>query len=402
MRKALLGLMLSLALLGLAGCGAGGQEIESCLFVIAMAVDPAPDGNLTVTVKALSGSQADGTEGSSASGGQGTPASGGEGSADAGQSADAEQPEPGYIVLSATAPSCLRALGLLSATTPRTVNLSQLQEIVLSRTLAETEATLSILEEIHAMYRANGAAIVVVTPDDAGDFVRRQHALLGVRLSKYLSVLFEHFAQIDIIPPKAELASVIAAMRSRTEDAAAVYAAGNDFSATLVLPDTGDTDRLPGHLPRTSPAQNEYLGSAIFSGARMTGVLTGSETATLCLLLGKARTRTSVIDGALYKTNVHTKVKRRIEDDGTLRVEIALNLTLVAGESAYTDADIGAQIEREAVLLIRKLQSMESDALGFGELAIRGSLDIPSWEARNWPLLYAQSPVRVTVRARVL
>lgn len=252
------------------------------------------------------------------------------------------------------------------------------------------------------MYRANGAAIVVVTPDDAGDFVRRQHALLGVRLSKYLRVLFEHFSEIDTIPPKAELSSVIAAMLSQTSDAAAVYAAGNDFSSTLVLPGASDIDRLPGHLPRTSPAQNEYLGSAVFSGAKMTGVLTGSETATLCLLMGEAKTRTSVIDGALYKTNVRTKVRRAIEDDGTLSVDIALNLTLTAGENTRTDADIAAEIERSAVNLIKKLQSMGSDALGFGNIAIRGSLDIPSWEARNWPLLYTQSPVRVTARARVL
>ena len=42
--------------LTLNGC-TGGQEIESCLFVIAMAVDAAPDGSLTITVKALSGTQ---------------------------------------------------------------------------------------------------------------------------------------------------------------------------------------------------------------------------------------------------------------------------------------------------------------------------------------------------------
>ena len=48
-------LLLCLSLL-LGGC-AGGQEIESCLFVLSMAVDPAQDGNLTVTVKALSGTQ---------------------------------------------------------------------------------------------------------------------------------------------------------------------------------------------------------------------------------------------------------------------------------------------------------------------------------------------------------
>ena len=117
----------------LGGC-TGGQEIESSLFVIAMAVDAAPEGNLTITVKALSGSQESAASG--ASGAQ----------SEAGSTENLEQTETGYIVLSATAPSCLRALGLLGATTPRTVNLSQLQEIVISQTLAETDATLSILK----------------------------------------------------------------------------------------------------------------------------------------------------------------------------------------------------------------------------------------------------------------
>ena len=76
-------------------------------------------------------------------------------------------------------------------------------------------------------------------------------------------------------------------------DAAAVYAAGNAFDSTLVLPGASELDRLPGHLPRTSPAQNEYLGSALFSGGTMTGTLTGSETSSLWTTSPKS---TSVVE----------------------------------------------------------------------------------------------------------
>ena len=214
------GLMLLMLLLLLSGC-TGGQEIESGLFVIAMAVDAAPEGNLTVTVKALSGTE----DGASS-------ASDGEGASDA--EAGLEKTEPGYIVLSATAPSCLRALGLLGATTPRTVNLSQLREIVVSQTLAETDATLSILKEIRAIYRANGEAVVVVTPDQAGDFIRRQRAVLGLRLSKYLEVLFEHYEQLDVIPPSPSLSAVIAAMESGTADAGTTFKTPSCFKANPI------------------------------------------------------------------------------------------------------------------------------------------------------------------------
>lgn len=391
MKKQILCLLLLGACLLLSGC-TGGQEIESCLFVLSMAVDPAPDGNLTVTVKALSGTQ-------EAVGGAASPApQPGNSSADTGL----ETPEPGYIVMSATAPSCLRALNMLSSTTPRTVNLSQLREIVISRTLAETDATLTILREIHSMYRANGEAIVVVTPDDAGDFIRRQHAILGVRLSKYLEVLFEHFSQMDTIPPNAQLASVITAMESSSIDATAVYAAGNTFTNTIVLSGSADMDRLPGHLPRTAPAENEYLGCALFSGPRMTGTLTGEETGILCLIMGQAQRRATFIEGSLYRTNLPTRVRRRIDPDGTLSVHIAMNLRHIAGEAKHSGEEIAARIEREAVAVLLRLRAASSDAVGFGRIAIRKSPDIPHWEARNWPDEYEQLGVRVSAEVSVL
>ena len=395
-------LLISLLLLclTLSGC-TGGQEIESCLFVIAMAVDAAPDGSLTITVKALSGTQ----ESASSAGQKNTSgdASGGsEGGKNASDANAAEDSEPGYIVLSATAPSCLRALGLLSATTPRTVNLSQLREIVLSQTIAETDATLSILREIHSIYRANGEAVVVVTPQNAGDFIRRQHAILGLRLSKYIEVLFDHFRSIGIIPPSPNLSAVIAAMESQTIDAAAVYADGNDFDSPLVLQGASDTDRLPGHLPRTAPAGNEYMGSALFSGSRMTGVLTGSETGLLRLMAGKSDTRITVIDGAQYKTRLATRSRRRIEPDGTLCVSLSLALTLTAGEQKRTSDEIAADIERSCVSVLQKLQAASCDAVGFGRIAVRAYPDIPAWESSVWDTRYPQAQVRVATHLKIL
>ena len=385
--------LLLLPLLLLSGC-TGGQEIESSLFVIAMAVDAAPEGNLTITVKALSGSQESADSNSSS----GRSESSGE--SDSGE--NLEQTEAGYIVLSATAPSCLRALGLLGATTPRTVNLSQLREIVVSQTLAETDAALSILKQIHAIYRANDEAVVVVTPDNAGDFIRRQRAVLGLRLSKYLEVLFEHYEQLDIIPPNPNLSAVIAAMESSAADAAAVYAAGNDFENTLLLQGESDLDRLPGHLPRTAPAPNEYMGAALFSGPRMTGTLTGSEVSLLCLMTGKASTRISVMDGAQYKTRLQSHARRSIDPDGTLFVSLRLTLTLSAGEQPRTGEEIAAEIAQDCVNVLQKLQAASCDAVGFGKIRIRAFPDIPAWESLNWPAHYETLPVRVTADVKIL
>ena len=398
MKQGIALLLLLAALLLLTGCS-GGQEIEDCLFVISMAVDPAENGSLTVTVKALSGTQeasapqeAGSTQTASAPQGEAPGQTGG--AQDAG-----ENTEPGYVVMSATAKSCLAALNLLGATTPRTVNLSQLQEVVISQTLAETDATLSILKEIYALYEANGGAVVVITPDDAGDFIRRQYAMFGVRLSQYLQVLFKHFEELGTIPPEPSLAAVIAAMESGMRDAAAVYAAANDFAATLLLPADSATDRLPGHLPRTSPARNEYLGSAVFSGPRMAGALTGQETTLLRLLSGRAVATSFALEEAMVQTARRSRVRLTLERDESadvLGAEISMRLTLSAGTLERTDTEIAAQIERDAAALIGKLQALGSDVLGYGGLAARRYRDIPAWEASGWEAAYAGAVVRVT------
>ncbi|MFR1592037.1 MAG: Ger(x)C family spore germination C-terminal domain-containing protein [Christensenellales bacterium] len=226
--------------------------------------------------------------------------------------------------------------------------------------------------------------------------------MLGLRLSKYLEVLFEHYEQLDVIPPSPNLSAVIAAMESAATDAAAVYAAGNDFDNILLLQGKTDIDRLPGHLPRTAPAPNEYMGAALFSGPRMTGTLTGNEVSLFCLMTGKASTRVSVIDGAQYKTRLQTRVKRRIDPDGTLFVSLRLTLTLSAGNQRRTEEEIAAEIAQDCVNVLQKLQAASCDAVGFGKICIRAFPDIPAWERLNWPAQYETLPVRVTADVKIL
>ena len=390
-------MLLLCCLVLLTACG-GGQEIETCLFVLALGIDPAPDGSLTVTAKALSGSQDSPESGQS---GESGGSSGGEGGAQSASST--EQSEPGYITLSATAASSLRAMSLLSATTPRTLNLSQLREVVINQTLAESGATLTILREIYAIFRANGAAIIVVTPDNAGDFVRSQRASLGVRLSQHLDLLFDHFAQLGTIPPDTTLSSVISAMESSVCDAMAVYAATNDFENTLVLAGDEDLNRLPGHLPRTAPFTNEYLGTALFSGPRMTGTLTGEETSILNLITGSTFSQMTIIGGAQYKVNARPNIKRHISrEDGALEVHVSISFTHIAGDIDQTSQELAAELERSAVHLLARLQACESDAACYGHLAVRRFPDIASWEAYDWRAAYGNAPVRATVDVRIL
>lgn len=86
----------------------------------------------------------------------------------------------------------------------------------------------------------------------------------------------------------------------------------------------------------------------------MTGTLTGNEVSLFCLMTGKASTRVSVIDGAQYKTRLQTRVKRRIDPDGTLFVSLRLTLTLSAGNQQRTEEELAAEIAQDCVNVLQK------------------------------------------------
>ena len=127
------------------------------------------------------------------------------------------------------------------------------------------------------------------------------------------------------------------------------------------------------------------------------GVLGGM----LMLMMGQAQRQSTFIGNALYRINLPTRVRRQIDDDGTLSVHIAMSLRQEAGEEAMTQEEIAATIEREAVSVLLRLRAASCDAAGFGRIAIRESLDIPHWEARNWPDEYEQLGVRVSADVRI-
>ena len=119
-------------------------------------------------------------------------------------------------------------------------------------------------------------------------------------------------------------------------------------------------------------------------------------------MTGKASKRVSVIDGAQYKTRLQTRVKHRIDPDGTLFVALRLTLTLSAGQQQRTGEEIAASLAQDCVSVLHKLQAASCDAVGFGKIRIRAFPDIPAWERLNWPAQYETLPVRVTADVKIL
>ena len=365
------------ACLLLGGCG-NGREIEEYLFPIMLGLDAAGENQLQITVKALSGNAgASGSEDAQEMGG-----------------------DTGYITLSATGHDYVQALSLLRATIPRTLNLSQMREVVISETLARSQAMAPLLSDIQRYDRANGNATLVVCAGRAQEVLEKQQAYVGTRISRYLEILLSQYQEKGTIP-YATLLSASRAFSGDTMAPLAVYVAINEFDARLPVSEENTLGMLPGHLDRESPNPVEYMGSAVFSAGRMTGTLTGAQTQMLRMLTGDFTTLQYSVDGVEYVLRrlwpAHRSVRTRPSGE-SLCAQLWLSAQALDG-TPVADPDALAQgLAQDARALLSLLQALGADAAGFGRTQLWRHLTLASWAASGWPDRYANCDIEVEIR----
>lgn len=346
---------------------AGGREIESNLFPILLGLDAAGDHQLHLTVKALSGNEgASGTSDAQEKGG-----------------------DTGYITLSATGESYVQALSLLRATLPRTLNFSQLREVVVSKTLAQSDSIAPLLEQILRYDQMNGGAALIVCQGRAQDVLDKQQAYVGTRVSRYLEILLAQYQEKGTIP-RATLLSVSRALSDGAIAPAAIYVAVNDFQTPLPAPEGNPLDALPGHLERRSPNPVEYMGSAVFAQGKMAGTLTGVQTQMLRMLTGDFTALQYSVDGTVYLLRRLFPTQRTVRGD-TLCARLYLSARLLDGSPVPDPHALSDALARDANALLQTLLALRCDAVGFGRTQRMRHLTQESWLNADWPDRYARS-----------
>lgn len=369
MKKLCMLLCVALCAFSLSSC-AGGREMEEYLFPIMLGLDAAGDHQLQLTVKALSGNEG------------------------AASSPDAQaKGDTGYVTLSATGHDYVQALSLLRATIPRTLNLSQLREVVISETLARSQSIAPLLTELLRYDQINGDATLIVCAGRAQEMLEKQQAYVGTRVSRYLEILLSQYQEKGTIPH----ATLLSASRAFSGDAiapAAVYAAINDFDAPMPVPAASTLDTLPGHLDRISPNPVEYMGSAVFAQGKMTGVLTGAQTQMLRMITGDFSTLRYSIDGTLYILRRLFPSRRSVRDN-TLKAHLFLIAHRPDGSAIPSPEQLARSLSRDARALLQSLQALGADAAGFGQAHLKHHLTLESWRAQNWSARYPECAIEV-------
>ncbi len=353
-------------------CGCGYPPTERQTFPICMTVDITKEGKTQVGIQAPENTQ----------------------SGDGGQS---------YAILAATGDTLQDALYILEASTPYPLNFCQLRLLMISYELASTTEMRGFLRQLAELPTMRPNAFVMVALGSALEVMNAQKPDFGMRLSTHLNLLFERLRDEDMLPDST-LASCVRELGEKRSDPiicicavnpqllpedqkksgegqqggggsesggggsggsggeAAAFALGEPWNNKL-LPD----QLIAGMLPHSSSNPVEYLGAAVISDDRISGLLTARE----------------------------AQVVLRAKDESTLRVA-------AEGDSMQLQVWIkkGTPLHKESGVLLnvmKKLQALDSDALGFGGASTASFYEDAAWEAFDFHGKYSGADIVICV-----
>ena len=340
-----LALLLLAALPLLTGCGVSSPEKQA--YLICMALDYTDSGDVLLTAQLPQS-------------GQGASSGGAE----------------GYALLATAGRSFAEALHRLETGVPYPLNFSQLRLMIVSQEMAAQIPLESLLRELLQKPLIRASATLAVSVGKASDVLQKQKPDLGMRISKHVDTILTTLHIAGLVP-SSTLGDTARAFEENRGDPLLCLCAVNptkplssdaqdkpkstqeDMPAIALL-DEGDT---AGSSPMASVNPVEFLGAAVTSQGRVVGVLSGREMQ-LCAMAMQ---------------------------DGQLRVAL---------EGPQLQVWLPAQLMKHADELrtvIGRLQTLQSDALGFAQAAAGAFVLESEWDRYAFAAKYSQADVYIGV-----
>ncbi len=363
--------LLAVAALCLTGCNSSG-ELEKQAYVLVLGADRRADGSLELTAR--------------------VPRIGGKGASDKQE----DQAGGAYLLFSGRGKSYAEALEVLQWATPRQMNLSHIEMLIVSEALAREAdfgALASAIAETPNLYTT---ARFVVCEGTARDFVGAQKPVIGARLSEDVEVMLDHYADQGFIP-RGSFADACFAFNSIYGDPTAILArldapSGDAPAASIVG---------PASESGASPMGQRFAGAALFREGRMVGVLDMAQTALLNLLSGATRAIAFDCDGRRYALTVAGRPVRRagIGANGP-QLSLTIGFTTLDGVCGEDIRSLEAQLTFALSELVAHCQTLGCDPFGFAESAAGAFATVPEWLGYGWRERYVHAPVEVRVSVR--
>lgn len=324
------------------------------------------------------------------------------------------------------APSILGGINMLNMAISRSISLSHTKELVISEELARSGVG-DYLAPLARYRETRRSMFVVVTKGKAIDFIRENKANIGESLSKSIELMISQ-ANNTAFFPNVTFQDFYKAMMSSYSQAFAAYAGVNNFGSL----NTDNENKLPhlkaepalkpGGLPRSGVAKREFVGTAVFDGAKMVGSLDPYETRYLEIITGKFKrgifTINDEADSAkaitldlrlgrkpkikgYFKNNLpYIDIYLDLEADiGSIQSRINYeNITLIDNLSEQ----IKVNLKEGIIKTIEKTQKdLNADVFSFGTSFAGYFSTIQKWEEYNWLKHYQDAVVNVNLKINI-
>ena len=197
------------------------------------------------------------------------------------------------------------------------------------------------------------------------------------------------------------------AVECRYQDAMIAYAGVNRYGLQPDLLDNGTYPYTGGSLLVDSILSATLAGCAVFDGDRMVGVLDGQHTMDVMMVTDdfvRGEKLFTLPDGQTLSVTLSRVRKPKIRLTGNnATVELHLNADPTSPQSIPMDRDalktfLKTQLEAELAAVFHALQSVNSDAMGFGRAAAQRMRTVEAWEAYDWKAAYRALSVTFTVQ----
>lgn len=388
----------------LAGCW-GYRETDETAHVLLLGLDKGKESPLSMTVLIAVPRRMGGGGGGGGVGGGG----GGGG----------QKP---IITVTVECRTVLTGLDMVNSVIERRATMDHLKFILFSREIAE-EGLDRYITPLLRYPQFRRTVFLGVCPMSCRELLEKFEPIMEANPAKYAELLMGSQKYVGFIP-FSQVHHFVTDWQSKNGDpVCSLVALENKGKEEGGTSGTEEGDFLAGQLPRKGGNKIEFIGSAVFRGAKMVGSINGSETVILNILRGWLKETFFAFPepsqpgrfiifrlGAERKPLI--KVTRVESGEFAVDVRVPLDAEIISNQGGvnYESPDkipelekaLNTLLETKTLNLIRKTQEeYKADIFDFGLKARRLVSTYSEWQNLDWPNIYHQASVSVTYDVKI-
>ena len=355
--------------LTLGGCQVSG-EVENQAYVLVLALDRSDDGMLALTARVPRIGKTESTDEKG----------------DSGQSP--------YLTFSVSAPTWAECLDALQWATPRRINLSHIEMIVITKALASEAAFPQLINQISDTPHLYTTASFVVCEGSAGRFLAAGKTIIGNRMSAEIRAMLKQYAAQGFIPAVC-LADACYAINSIYGDPVAIW--GYTDASKSGASRLGEKPDLDSRI-LSSPMIQRFCGAALFRDGQFIQALGPDDTQLLNLLRGQNHPVALCGQESSYVLVPDGPIRKAVRfngDDITLTVSLSLSVSGYLTEEATLALE--NVLKSDISSLIASCQYLGCDPFGFAESAARHFPTVESWLTYGWREHYSKADTELLI-----